>query len=92
MKIGLSKLISFAMAAMITIIAIMGTIAISSILTAVNNSEKMEKEYLQEMKISTHMFRGFATVRVAMSKYLYTEEEAYYQDAQKGFAVVDEHI
>jgi len=92
MKMGLWKLISFGMTAMITIIVIMGTIALSSITTAVDNSKKMEKQYIQEVKITTNIASEFADVRENASKYILSEKNSRYLRVKKEFIAINKDI
>jgi len=92
MKIGLFKLISFGMAAMIVIIVVMGAIALNSISVAVDNSEKMGKEYIQEVKIIANIVSVFADVKENASKYILSEDNARYLKAKKGLITIKQEI
>jgi len=92
MKIGLSKLISFGMTAMITIIVIMGVIGISSTMAAIANSNKMENQYIQEVKITTNIVSEFADARENASKYILSENHERYMTAKKKLAAIHEQI
>jgi len=92
MKIGLSKLISFGMTAMIMIIIIMGVIAIKSTVTAVSNSQKLEKQYIQEVKIATNIVSEFADVRENASKYILSENSTRYINTKKKLALINKNI
>ncbi len=92
MKTSLTMIISLGMAMMLSIILGMGVIAINAISNAVSNSEKMDREYIQEVEITGHMERNFSKIRINMSKFLFTESAAYYNDSLPFFDVVIEHV
>ena len=92
MKTSLTKIISLGMAMMLGIILGMGVIAINAISNAVSNSEKMDREYIQEVEITGQMERNFAKIRINMSKFLYTESATFYNDSLPFFDVVIEHV
>ena len=92
MKISLTKLISTGMALLIGIIILMGFIAIGAISIAVDNSQKMDEEYIHELEVTGNMERNFAKIRINMSKFLYTESEKFFQDSLPFFEAVTAHI
>ncbi len=92
MKTSLTMIISLGMAMMLSIILGMGVIAINAISNAVSNSEKMDREYIQEVEITGNMERNFSKIRINMSKFLFTESAAYYNDSLPFFDVVIEHV
>ncbi len=92
MKTSLTKIISIGMMLMMGIILVMGVIAISAITGAVKNSEKMDREYIQEVEITGHLERNFANIRINTSKFLYTESSKFYEEARPFFGVVLEYV
>ena len=90
--ISLTKLISTGFGLLLFIIVVMGAISIQNISTAVANSEKLSDQYVAEVTIGSAIERNFAKVRIAMSKFLFTEEQHYKEEADAYFVKVDEHI
>jgi len=92
MKMSLSKTITFGMAVLLGIILVMGVIALTAIGSAVSNSEKLDRQYVREVQIAGMIERQFARARIATSKFLFTEEAKYHDDAAKAFGELKTHI
>jgi len=91
-KISLSKKISAGFIFMLLIISIMGGIGYTSIADAIENSEKLAKEYMPEVEIAGHIKENFSEARIEVSKFLFSEEKAYKEDADKHFALTHKYI
>lgn len=92
MKLSLSKLIGIGMSAMMLIIIVTGVISLNSISNAVENSEKMDKQYIAEVQIASRLERHFASARVNVGKFAFTEDMQYYDNALQSFTEVDASI
>lgn len=89
---SLSKQISIGFGILVLIVLAMGSMGVIKISSAIMNSEKLDKEYVQEVFITGNIERNFANVRIAVSKFLYTENLVFKQDADKSFNEVLKHI
>jgi methyl-accepting chemotaxis protein len=89
---SLSKQISIGFILLLSIILGMGLVAINGISSAVSNSEKLDQQYVQEIEIANNIERSFSAVRVAVSKYMFTQEPQYKTDADKSLGDTDIYI
>jgi methyl-accepting chemotaxis protein len=85
-KMSLSKQISIGFILLLSIILVMGFVAINGISGAVSNSEKLDQQYVQEVAIANNIERSFSAARIAVAKYMFTENITYKNDADKDFA------
>jgi methyl-accepting chemotaxis protein len=91
-KMSLSKQISIGFLLLLGIILVIGIVSANSISSAVTNSEKLGNQYVKEVEIAGNLERSFAAVRIAVGKFLYTEEQKYKEEADKNFIDVYTHI
>ena len=91
-NLSLTKQISAGFGLLLLIIVIMGAVSITNISSAVGNSEKLSEQYVAEVAIGGNIERNFAKVRIAASKFLFTEESRYKEEADGYFVKVDGHI
>lgn len=91
-NLSLSKLISLGIGILIIIMISMGVIGINNMSAAVQNSEKLDKEYIKEIEIAGKLERSFSGVRIGVSKFLYTENKSFKADADKNFKNVYKEI
>jgi methyl-accepting chemotaxis protein len=79
MTVGKRIVVGFAAVILITVL--LGGLAISSMMTASTNSNKLSSEYVPEVKVAAE-FRGAANrVMYEMRGYGFTENDQYYQNA-----------
>ena len=91
-KMSLSKQISIGYGMLLLILLIMGFFGVSSIVSAVNNSDKLAKQYVKEVQILSEVASHFAGVRINSGKFLYSEDEKYKSKIDEDFAQVDKYI
>jgi methyl-accepting chemotaxis protein len=91
-KLSLSKQIGIGFTLMLIIILTMGLIGSTSISKAINNSEKLDKQYVKEVEIAGHIERSFANVRIAIGKFIYTEDEKYKKLSDTSFIETYKYI
>ena len=91
-KLSLSKQISIGFILMLLIILTMGIIGSLSISTAIDNSNKLDKQYVKEVEITAHIERNFANVRIAISKFIFTEDQQYKKNADVSFSKTYQYI
>jgi methyl-accepting chemotaxis protein len=91
-KMSLSKQISVGFGILMLIILTMGTMGVSNISLAIDNSVKLDKEYVQEVAIAGNIERNFAKARISVSKFLYTENQKFKLDSDKSFEQVVKYI
>lgn len=91
-KMSLSKQISIGFLLLLGIILVMGVVGVKSISSAVTNSEKLGNQYVKEVGITGNLERSFAGVRIATSKFIFTENQKYKEDADKNFVNVYKYI
>ena len=91
-NLSLSKQITIGFVLMLLIILSMGIGSSISISDAVENSEKLGNQYVKEVEITGNIERSFANVRIAVSKFLYTEKQNFKDDADKNFVAVHKYI
>ena len=89
---SLSKQISIGFSILVLIVVGMGSMGVVKISSAIENSLKLDKEYVQEVVIAGNIERNFAKARISVAKFLYTEDDSFKQDAQKSFELVLKHI
>ena len=82
---SLSKQITFGFMVMLGIIVMMGGISIQKMSHAIENSEKMNQEYIAEVEIVSKLASSMTNIRIAASKYIFTEDPQYKIDADKAF-------
>ena len=90
--LSLSKQISIGFGIILAAMAIMGLIAVGSMSSAVTNSEKLSKEYIDEVSIATSLDRNFAKARIDVVKLINTSELEYKKNADAVFTVVFERL
>jgi len=88
-KISLSKQISGGFGLALLMLLFIGFVAISNISSAVENSKVMNDQYIAEVKIAGALERSFATARVNVGKYIYSEDESYKEQALKNFTLLN---
>ena len=91
-NLSLTKQISAGFGLLLLIILVMGSVSIINISSAVGNSEKLAEQYVAEVAIVGDVERNFAKVRIAASKFLFTEDARYKEEADSFFAKVDEDL
>lgn len=91
-KVSLSKQISVGFILMLLIILIMGIVGSKSISAAVENSEKLGEQYVKEVEIAGNIERNFTNARIAISKFIFTEDKKYKQDSDASFIQTDKYI
>jgi len=89
---SLSKQISIGFGILVFIVLAMGGMGVIKISLAIDNSEKLDKEYVQEVVIAGEIERNVANLRIAVSKFLYTEDDSFQRDADKSFEEVLKYI
>ncbi|EQB39100.1 hypothetical protein M947_08030 [Sulfurimonas hongkongensis] len=90
--ISLSKQISIGFAIILLAMVIMGIIAISSMSSAISNSERLSDEYIAEVDVATSLERNFAKARIDTSKLLYSEDLAFKKEADKTMVLMFEKL
>lgn len=91
-KLSLSKQISIGFILMLLIILTMGIVGSNSISAAVENSKKLGEQYVPEVAIAGDIERNFANVRIAISKFIFTEDQKYKKDAEASFIQTYKYI
>ncbi len=89
---SLSKQITLGFLVMLGIIILMGGISIRNISKAIENSEKMDKEYLAEVESISVFIENMTNVRIAASKYIFAEDQKYKETIDKSFELIDQDI
>ncbi len=87
---SLSKQITFGFMVMLGIIVMMGGISIRNMSHAIENSEKMDQEYITEVELASKLASTMANIRIAASKYIFTEDPQYKAKADESFAKMPE--
>ena len=91
-KLSLSKQIGAGFFAMLLIILVMGITSLKSVMDAVENSEELNNQLLQEVEIANNIERNFSKVRISVSKFIFTEKTQYKNDSDKYFLEAHKHL
>ncbi|WP_345993473.1 methyl-accepting chemotaxis protein [Sulfurimonas sp. HSL-1716] len=91
-KISLSKQISIGFGLLLFFLIIMGFVGVSNILKAVDNSDRLGKQYVKEVQIVSAIARDFANVQINVGKFLYSEDPKYKASVDSDFKKVDRWI
>ena len=90
--LSLNKQINIGFILMLLIILMIGIVGIRGMSSAIDNSEKLETEYIKELEIAGNIQRDFLNARINISKYIFSENAKYKTNADKNFAEVHSHI
>jgi len=81
----LGKKIASGLGAVLLIMLILGSMAIFNMKIAENNSISLDTKYIPEVRIAGDIERNFAKARIEAAKFIFTEDEKYFKEADKHF-------
>lgn len=92
MQMTVGKRIAVGFTVVIAIALILGGIGVYSMLAAKTNSDKLDSEYVPEVKVANELRGAANRVMYEMRGYGLTEEETYWGEAQVEFQAVDKAL